>query len=135
MLRKTLKSAYATAISATDNPQRPNGIQVLPILWRHEITFGMASDDEEGVEMDLGMIGADDGCPTLDEVTLDGVPNIRLVVSDVLLDGKFHCTLQSLISSFPFSAIIPDSKVPRSNDIHYYTRDQSRLSIVCQKES
>lgn len=87
MLRKTLKSAYSTAIAATDNPQRPNGIQVLPILWRHEITFGMASDDEEGVEMDLGMIGADDGCPTLDEVTLDGVPNIRLVVSDVLLDG------------------------------------------------
>ncbi|KAJ8652448.1 hypothetical protein O0I10_011915 [Lichtheimia ornata] len=92
MLRKTLKSAYSTAIAATDNPQRPNGIQVLPILWRHEITFGMASDDEEGVEMDLGMIGADDGCPTLDEVTLDGVPNIRLVVSDVLLDVPLYLT-------------------------------------------
>ena len=34
------------------------------------------------------MVGADDGHPTLDELTLEGVPNIRLVVSDVLLDGK-----------------------------------------------
>lgn len=50
----------------------------------------MASDDENGAEVDLGMIGADDGCPTLDELTLDGVPNLRLVVSDVLLDGMLN---------------------------------------------
>ncbi|KAI9498558.1 DDHD domain-containing protein [Zychaea mexicana] len=92
VLRKTLKSAYPTAISATNSPQRPNGIQVLPILWRHEITFGVASDDEEGLEMDLGMVGADDGHPTLDELTLEGVPNIRLVVSDVLLDVPLYLT-------------------------------------------
>lgn len=88
MLRKTMKSAYNTAISATNNTQRPNGIQVLPVLWRHEISFGMASDDDDKeLEMDLGTVGADDGSPTLDELTLEGVPNIRLVVSDVLLDG------------------------------------------------
>lgn len=49
--------------------------------------FGMASE-EEGVEADLGMPEADDGQPTLAELTLDGVPNIRTVVSDVLLDSK-----------------------------------------------
>ncbi|KAI7847447.1 DDHD domain-containing protein [Circinella umbellata] len=92
MLRKTLKSSYSTAIAATNNPQRPNGIQVLPVLWRHEITFGVASDDQDGVEMDLGMVGADDGHPTLDELTLEGVPNIRLVVSDVLLDVPLYLT-------------------------------------------
>ncbi|KAI9250566.1 DDHD domain-containing protein [Phascolomyces articulosus] len=92
ILRKTLKSAYSTAIGATDTPQRSNGIQVLPVLWRHEITFGVASDDEDGVEMDLGMVGADDGHPTLDELTLEGVPNIRLVVSDVLLDVPLYLT-------------------------------------------
>jgi hypothetical protein len=48
----------------------------------------MASTDES-VEADLGMPEADDGPPTLDELTLDGVPNIRMVVSDVLLDSKY----------------------------------------------
>jgi len=48
----------------------------------------MASTDET-VEADLGMPDADDGPPTLDELTLDGVPNIRMVVSDVLLDSKY----------------------------------------------
>ncbi|KAI9317101.1 hypothetical protein BX666DRAFT_144736 [Dichotomocladium elegans] len=92
LLRKTIKSAYPTAIAATDDAQRPNGIQVLPILWRHEITFGVASDGEVGDEMDLGTVGADDGSPTLDEVTVEGVPNIRLVVSDVLLDVPLYLT-------------------------------------------
>lgn len=85
-----MKSAYSTAIAATESPERVNGIQVLPILWRRDIMFGMANDDEENAEMDLGTVGADDGCPTLEELTLEGVPNIRLVVSDVLLDGKVN---------------------------------------------
>ncbi|KAF7727293.1 hypothetical protein EC973_007809 [Apophysomyces ossiformis] len=92
VLRKTLKSAYPTAISATKTPQRSNGIQVLPILWRQDIKFGMASDDEDGAEADLGMLEADDGCPTLDELTLEGVPNIRTVVSDVLMDVPLYMT-------------------------------------------
>lgn len=56
-------------------------------MWRQDIKFGMAADDEEGFEADLGTLGVEDGCPTLDELTLDGVPNIRTVVSDVLMDG------------------------------------------------
>ncbi|KAG0186029.1 hypothetical protein DFQ28_008421 [Apophysomyces sp. BC1034] len=92
VLRKTLKSAYPTAIAATKTSQRSNGIQVLPILWRQDIKFGMASDDEDGAEADLGMLEADDGCPTLDELTLDGVPNIRTVVSDVLMDVPLYMT-------------------------------------------
>jgi len=86
-MRKTFKLAYPAAISTTSTPNRTNGIQVLPIMWRQDIKFGMAADDEEGFEADLGTLGVEDGCPTLDELTLDGVPNIRTVVSDVLMDG------------------------------------------------
>lgn len=86
-MRKTLKLTYPAAMSTTNTPNRTNGIQVLPIMWRQEIKFGMAADDEEGFEADLGTLGVEDGCPTLDELTLDGVPNIRTVVSDVLMDG------------------------------------------------
>lgn len=83
VMRKTLKVAYPASGST-----RPNGIQVLPIMWRQDVKFGMAADDEEGIEADLGTVGIEDGCPTLDELTLDGVPSIRTVVSDVLMDGE-----------------------------------------------
>ncbi|RCH86290.1 hypothetical protein CU098_008070 [Rhizopus stolonifer] len=77
-------------------PHRPNGIQVLPVMWRQDVKFGMAADDEEEMEADLGMLGVEDGCPTLDELTLEGVPNIRTVVSDVLLDAFDMLTLQPM---------------------------------------
>jgi hypothetical protein len=47
----------------------------------------MASD-EEGAEADMGMRGGEDGCPTLDEITLQGIPMYRMLVSDVFLDSK-----------------------------------------------
>lgn len=40
----------------------------------------------------MGTLGVEDGCPTLDELTLDGVPNIRTVVSDVLMDVPLYMT-------------------------------------------
>lgn len=129
MLRKTMKSAYATAISATGSPQRSNGIQVLPVLWRHEISFGMASDDDDkDLEMDLGTIGADDGSPTLDELTLEGVPNIRLVVSDVLLDGmKFYVCLPFL-PSYKININVSRRLVPLYLTAKY--RDQMTLIVT-----
>lgn len=87
-MRKTLKLAYPAAMSTTTTPTKSNGIQVLPIMWRQDVKFGMAADGEEGIEADLGTVGVEDGCPTLDELTLDGVPNIRTVVSDVLMDSE-----------------------------------------------
>ncbi|KAI9028837.1 DDHD domain-containing protein [Phycomyces nitens] len=92
MLRQTIKTAFPTAVSTLPGDAPANGIQVLPILWRHEIQFGMASDEEEGKESDLGLPDGDDGPPTLDEITLDGVPNIRMIVSDVLLDIPLYMT-------------------------------------------
>ncbi|CAO3611549.1 unnamed protein product [Mucor hiemalis] len=89
MMRKTLKLVYPAVMPTSTHT---NGIQVLPIMWRQDVKFGMAADDEEGVEADLGTVGVEDGCPTLDELTLDGVPNIRTVVSDVLLDVPLYMT-------------------------------------------
>lgn len=51
--------------------------------------FGTESTNEEGIESDLGLPDGDDGCPTIDEITLDGAPNIRTLVSDVFLDSKY----------------------------------------------
>ncbi|ORX55646.1 DDHD-domain-containing protein [Hesseltinella vesiculosa] len=67
-----------------------NGIQVLPILWRKSIAFGMASDQ---AETDMGTHdGLEDGCPTLEEITLDGAPMYRTIVSDVFLDIPLYMT-------------------------------------------
>lgn len=86
--RKTIKASYSTGIAATSTPSRANGILVLPILWRQDLKFGVAGYDDETIEADLGLLGVDDGIPTLDDLTLEGIPNIRSVVSDVLMDSK-----------------------------------------------
>lgn len=84
-----MKSTWPIAVSGTGPLDRPNGIQVLPILWRKGILFGTDSTDEESrFESDMGLPDGDDGCPTIDEITLDGAPNIRTLVSDVFLDSK-----------------------------------------------
>lgn len=89
MLRKTLKSTWPIAVSGTQPLDRPNGIQVLPILWRKGILFGTDDTDPDSkLESDIGISEDDDGCPTLDEITLEGAPNIRTLVSDVFLDSK-----------------------------------------------
>lgn len=64
-----------------------SGVQVLPVEWRRQIVFGMANDDEE-LQRDLSTPEAEEGCPTMDDIMLDGVPTIRMLVSDVLMDGR-----------------------------------------------
>ncbi|CAB5186568.1 unnamed protein product [Rhizophagus irregularis] len=68
-----------------------SGIQVLPIQWRQEIKFGMASEDEN-VQRDLGMPEVEEGQTTLDEITLEGVPTLRMLISDVLMDVLLYMT-------------------------------------------
>ncbi|KAG2231733.1 hypothetical protein INT48_003588, partial [Thamnidium elegans] len=92
VFRKTLKSTWPIAVSGNAPLDRPNGIQVLPILWRKGMLFGSENSDEEGPESDLGLLDGDDGCPTIDEITLDGAPNIRTLVSDVFLDIPLYLT-------------------------------------------
>jgi hypothetical protein len=47
----------------------------------------MASEDEN-VQRDLGMPEVEEGHTTLDEITLEGVPTFRMLISDVLMDGN-----------------------------------------------
>ncbi|CAG8579722.1 7708_t:CDS:2 [Funneliformis mosseae] len=114
MLRKTIKTTYSTTLgpetayknisknksefnsdrrnsgnSEKSNHKFGNGVQVLPIQWRQEIKFGMASEDEN-VQRDLGMPNAEEGQTTLEEITLEGVPTLRMLISDVLMDGKMN---------------------------------------------
>ncbi|GBB99560.1 hypothetical protein RclHR1_03560015 [Rhizophagus clarus] len=121
MLRKTIKNTYSTSLSSeppskntksksdsstdrrgsntSDKNERSvnnsrkfgSGIQVLPIQWRQEIKFGMASEDEN-VQRDLGMPAVEEGQTTLDEITLEGVPTLRMLISDVLMDVLLYMT-------------------------------------------
>ncbi|CAG8462337.1 9347_t:CDS:10 [Ambispora gerdemannii] len=109
ILRRTIKTMYITnppvELTRTDStlPQRrnsvpaeklahiQNGIQVLPVQWRQEIKFGMASGDQD-TQTDLGLQENEEGQTTLDEITLDGVPTIRMLISDVLVDVLLYMT-------------------------------------------
>ncbi|KAF9377812.1 hypothetical protein BGX21_003093 [Mortierella sp. AD011] len=68
-----------------------SGIQVLPVEWRRQITFGMANEDED-LQRDLSTPEAEESCPTMDDIMLDGVPTIRMLVSDVLMDVLLYMT-------------------------------------------
>ncbi|KAJ3111854.1 hypothetical protein HDU96_005280 [Phlyctochytrium bullatum] len=60
------------------------GVQVLPVQWRQKINFGrrkdaaVDSDDHDKVD--------------IEEITLEGVPSIRMLVSDVALDVLLYMT-------------------------------------------
>ncbi|TPX53946.1 hypothetical protein PhCBS80983_g06098 [Powellomyces hirtus] len=98
ILRRTIKDSsqqYATAKDQLKFSKRAGlinmpddgGVQILPVQWRQKIQFGMArrpkpaagdTDNQEPDPADLET--------TLDDITLDGVPSIRQLVSDVVLD-------------------------------------------------
>ncbi|KAF9941335.1 hypothetical protein BGZ65_004051, partial [Modicella reniformis] len=81
--KESVKNPYAGPSSL--------GVQFLPIEWRRQITFGMANEDEE-LQRDLSTPEAEEGCPTMDDIMLDGVPTIRMLVSDVLMDVLLYMT-------------------------------------------
>ncbi|KAI8818709.1 DDHD domain-containing protein [Fimicolochytrium jonesii] len=105
LLRRTIKNAsqqYATAKDQLKQSKRAGlisipddgGVQILPVQWRQKIQFGLArkekpprdqnaegaADDEKDVET------------VLEDITLDGVPGIRQLVSDVVLDVLLYMT-------------------------------------------
>ncbi|KAJ3297922.1 hypothetical protein HK104_011382 [Borealophlyctis nickersoniae] len=77
--------------SAALNMPTHGGVQVLPVKWRHKLTFGGHS---EGTGLD-GVKEGEDGKSketTLEDITLDGVPSIRMLVSDVIMDVLLYMT-------------------------------------------
>ena len=90
-LRKTLKAVYSNspdlqALSPQSNDlSRNSKIQVLPICWRHLLDFPKQSVRDNKEESDLGDMGAidEDDYPSLADITVDGVPAVRNLITDL----------------------------------------------------
>lgn len=95
VLRKTIKDVYATSPdlqalnSEVERLPKNCRVQVLPVVWRHLLNFPKQSFKENSREQDL--TDADDSgdeelYPSLDDITIEGVPAIRNLITDLALD-------------------------------------------------
>ncbi|KAI4172162.1 MAG: hypothetical protein LQ343_003722 [Gyalolechia ehrenbergii] len=94
-LRKTLKSVYDASpdLQALNNEleKLPKNcrVQVLPVVWRHLLDFPKQSFKQNGKEQDLtdaDAFGEEEKYPSLDDITVEGVPGIRNLITDLALD-------------------------------------------------
>lgn len=87
---------YATAKESLKSSRRAGlinmpdhgGVQVLPVQWRQKIQFGLARKPKAAGSKDKEAEDEDERETTLEDITLEGVPSIRQLVSDVVLDGE-----------------------------------------------
>lgn len=95
VLRKTIKDVYATspdlqALNAEVGKLPKNSrVQVLPVVWRHLLNFPKQSFKENSREQDLTDANHswdEELYPSLDDITLEGVPAIRNLITDLALD-------------------------------------------------
>lgn len=95
VLRKTLKSVYETSPdlqalnSEVDKLPKNCRVQVLPVVWRHLLDFPKQSFKQNEREQDLtdeDAFGDDDEYPSLENITVEGVPAIRNLITDLALD-------------------------------------------------
>lgn len=62
-------------------------IQVLPVCWRHLLDFPGHGLKQNRKEHDLAdTSGEDDEYPSLDDITVEGIPFVRSLVTDLALD-------------------------------------------------
>ncbi|KAF1984318.1 DDHD-domain-containing protein [Aulographum hederae CBS 113979] len=93
-MRKTLKAVYANspdlqALNAEIDKEPKNcRVQVIPICWRHLLDFPKQSLKHNRREQDLGDadFSDDEEYPNLDDITVDGVPAVRNLITDLALD-------------------------------------------------
>ncbi|KAI4164831.1 MAG: hypothetical protein LQ342_001464 [Letrouitia transgressa] len=93
--RKNLKSVYDVSpdLKALNNEldKLPSNcrIQVLPVVWRHLLDFPKQSFKQNGKEQDLTDADAfseEETYPSLNDITVDGVPGVRNLITDLALD-------------------------------------------------
>ncbi|KAI5284338.1 hypothetical protein KEM54_001416 [Ascosphaera aggregata] len=95
VLRKTLKNVYNAAPdlqalnSDSGNKTRNSRVQVLPICWRHLLDFPRRGIKQRSKELDLA--DADKPIeeaiyPSLADITLEGVPGVRNLITDLAMD-------------------------------------------------
>ncbi|KAH0841565.1 hypothetical protein AYO21_01197 [Fonsecaea monophora] len=89
-LRKSMKVVYETApdLQALSGDPKNCRVQVLPICWRHKLDFPKQSLKQNRKEYDIGDADAlfDDDYPSLQDITVDGVPAVRNLITDLALD-------------------------------------------------
>ncbi|KAF2772509.1 DDHD-domain-containing protein [Teratosphaeria nubilosa] len=93
-LRKTMKAVYADspdlrALNAelAESESVNSRVQVLPICWRHLLDFPKQSLKHNRKEHDLADTEIeDDDFPSLDDITVEGVPAVRNLITDLALD-------------------------------------------------
>lgn len=98
--RKTLKSVYNDSEDLqalnreVDKLPKNCRIQVLPICWRHMLDFPRQSLKHNRQEHDLGDVGAEEEAnyPNIEDITLEGVPALRNIVADLVLDVLLYQT-------------------------------------------
>ncbi|EXJ91376.1 hypothetical protein A1O1_04488 [Capronia coronata CBS 617.96] len=89
-MRKTMKAVYGSApdLQALSGDPKNCKIQVLPICWRHLLDFPKQSLKQNRKEFDLGDAdaGFDDEYPSLQDITVEGVPAVRNLITDLAMD-------------------------------------------------
>ncbi|PYH42164.1 DDHD family phospholipase [Aspergillus saccharolyticus JOP 1030-1] len=96
VLRKTMKSVYRASPdlqafnSQFDDKHENCRIQVLPVCWRHMLDFPYQRMEQSRKELDLADAEAPEdeiqAYPTLSDITLDNVPAVRNLISDLAMD-------------------------------------------------
>lgn len=95
VLRKTLKAVYGSSMDLqtlnSDVARLPKNcrVQVLPVCWRHLLDFPKQRVKQNRKEQDLadaGVLLDDEEYPSLDDITVEGVPAVRNLITDLALD-------------------------------------------------
>jgi hypothetical protein len=95
VLRKTLKSVYQSspeiqALNSEGGKATKNcRLQVLPVCWRHLLDFPKQGVRQNRKEHDLADLASSDdevAYPSLDDITVEGVPAVRNLITDLALD-------------------------------------------------
>ena len=88
VLRKSLKGVYGMSPDLqvlngeADQPKRKNcRVQCLPVCWRHLLDFPKHSLRENGQANEF-----EDEYPSLEDITVEGVPSVRNLMTDLALD-------------------------------------------------
>ncbi|KAJ5247855.1 hypothetical protein N7468_002838 [Penicillium chermesinum] len=94
VLRKTLKTVYKAspdlqALNSAFADSKDNcRVQVLPVCWRHLLDFPYRGVRQNRKELDLTDADSleDDAYPSLADITLESVPAVRNLISDLAMD-------------------------------------------------
>ena len=93
VLRQTLKSVYSNSAdlqalnSEVDKLPKNCRVQVLPVCWRHLLDFPRKCLRQTRKEHDLGDNSEEDeDYPSLEDITVEGVPFVRSLITDLALD-------------------------------------------------